>query len=238
MKKAGIVLVVFLLILGGTLFWLHNNLDGLVKSAIEKYGSQMTGVRVRVASVEIRAAQGEGIVRGLVVGNPPGFKAPYALKVGKIEMGIDISSIAKPVVLIKKIDVDAPEVIYERGNGTTNFDAIEKHIAKHAGPSGGNAGGEKNAKKLIVGQLSIRGPRVKATAPFMNGRTVLVDLPGITLRNIGRSEGGVPPGKLGEKVGEALKDRLEASVNFDAMARSMGNTLKKAGNAITGLFGQ
>ncbi|MHB1927315.1 MAG: hypothetical protein ACYCRD_08635 [Leptospirillum sp.] len=238
MKKAGIALVVFLLILADTLFWLHNNMDGLVKNAIEKYGSQMTGVRVRVASVEISAAQGTGIVRGLVVGNPSGFRAPYALKVGKIEMGMDISTITKPVVLIRKIAVDSPEVIYERGHGTTNFDAIERHIAKHSGPSGGNAGGKKNGKKLIVGKLSIRGAKVQATAPFMNGRTVLVNLPGITLHNIGKSEGGVPPGKLGEKVGEALKDRLETSVNFDAIARSMGNTLKQAGNLITGLFGK
>jgi len=238
MKKASIVLVVFLLILASVLFWLHNNMDGLVKSAIEKYGSQMTGVRVRVASVEIRAAQGTGIVRGLVVGNPAGFKAPYALKVGKIEMGMDISTIAKPVVLIRKIDVDSPEVIYERDNGTTNFDVIEKHIAKHSGLSGGNAGGEKNGKKLIVGKLSIRAAKVQATAPFMSGRTVLVNLPDITLHAIGKPEGGVPPGKLGEKVGEALEARLEASVNFDAMARAMGNTLKKAGSAITGLFGK
>jgi hypothetical protein len=238
MKKAGIALVVFLIILAGALFWLHNNMDSLVKSAIEKYGSQMTGVKVHVASVEIRTVQGTGIVRGLVVGNPSGFKTPYALKVGEIEINLAVSTIAKPVVLINKIAVASPDVIYERANGRTNFDAIQKHIAEYVGPSGGNAGGQGSGKKLIVGKLSIRDAKAQASAEFMKGKIVSVNLPDITLNNIGKAEGGVSPGELGQKVAGALKAKLETAVSFDDLARSMGNTLEKAGSAINGLFGK
>jgi len=236
MKKAGIALVALLIVLAGVLFWLHSNMDSLVKSAIEKYGSEMTGAKVQVASVEIRAAQGTGIVRGFVVGNPPGFRTPYALKVDEIEMDLDASSIAKPVVLIDKIAIASPDIIYEKANGTTNFDAIQKHIADHVGSPGGNAGGQGSGRKLIVGKLSIRDAKAQASAEFMKGRTLAVKLPDITLNDIGKAEGGVSPGKLGQKVAGALKAKLEAAVSFDALAKSMGRTLENAGSAIRGLF--
>lgn len=238
MKKAVIAFGVILIIVGVALFWLHNNLDNLVKSAIEKYGSQMTGTKVQVASVKIMPTEGTGIVRGLVVGNPSGFKTPYALKVGAIEIGLDVSTITKPVVVIKKIAVASPDVIYEKANGTTNFDAIQKHIADYVGPSSGNSGGGGGGKKLIVGQLSVRNAKAQASAGFLKGRTVSVTLPNITLNNIGRAQGGVTPGELGQTVAGALKSKLEASVSFDALARSMGNTVDKAKSAIKGLFGQ
>jgi hypothetical protein len=234
MKKLGIALLVFLIILAAGIFWLHNNMDRLVKEAIEKYGSQMTGTKVLVSSVKIRAAKGQGIVRGLMVGNPSGFKTPYALKVGRIEIDLDVSSIAKPVVLIRKIAVASPDVIYERANGTTNFDAIQKHIEDQVGSSGGGKSQEEGGKKLIVDRLSIRGAKAQASAGFMQGKTVTVGLPDITLNNIGKAEGGVPPGKLGQQIGKALKEKLEAAVNFDSLAKSMGTTLKNAGNEIGG----
>lgn len=238
MKKAAIVLGLLLAVLGIAFLWLHNNLDTLVKNAIEKYGSQMTGTKVHVASVEIRAAEGTGIVRGFVVGNPAGFRTPYALKVGEIEIVLDIASIAKPVVIVKKIVVSAPDVIYEQANGTTNFDAIRKHIAEQGGSSGEKVGEKKGGKKLIIGRLVIRNAKAQASAAFLKGRMVSVDLPNIALNNIGRSEGGVPPEELGLKIGDSLKEKLEGAVNFGALAKSVGNSLEKAGSAIKGLFGQ
>jgi len=237
MKKAGIAIGIFLVVLAGALFWLANNMDSLVKNAIEKYGSEMTGVKVQVASVEIKAKEGTGILRGLVVGNPSGFKTPYAFKVGRIKLDLAISSLAKPVVIIKKIAISSPDVIYEMANGTTNIDAIQKHIANYVGSSGGNSGGQKGGKKLIVSELAIRNAKAQATAGFLKGRTVSVTLPDIVLRNIGKAQGGASPGELGQDVVGALKAKLEGAVNFNALAKSVENTLQKAGSAVRGLFG-
>lgn len=237
MKKAGILLAVMVVLLAGVLFWLHGNLDYIVKNAIEKYGSQITGTKVSVSSVQIRATEGTAIVQGLVVGNPEGFKTPYALKVGKIEVELSVSSITGNVVLIKKILVDSPDVIYEKAHGTTNFDVIQKHIAGSSGSSSGGSNESNSGKKLIVEEIAIRGAKAQASAPFMSGKTLLVDLPNITIRNIGKSKGGVSPGALGRAVGAALKENLENAISFDSLAKSMGNSLNKATNAVKGLFG-
>lgn len=238
MKKGLILLGV---ISGGLVivfFWVGNNLDGLVKNAIETYGSQMTGTKVRVDSVSIRPTKGVGIVRGLVVGNPPGFRTPYALRVGEIFLSLDVGSVARRVIRIRDISVSSPDLLYEKANGTTNFDVLERRIAEHAPSSSGHATKQENGKKLIVGRLVIRNAKVRVSASFMKGRTISLGLPDIVLRNIGQSEGGVPPGELGRKVGDALKQKLERTVNFGALARSMGDSLNKAANAMKGFFGQ
>ena len=241
MKKAGIALALLVLLLGGALFWLHHNLNHLVKNAIETYGSQMTKAKVTVSSVALTTTTGTGIIRGLVVGNPKGFKTPYALKVGRIEVEIDLSTLTHPAILIKKIMIDAPDVIYERAGGTTNFDALLKNVSRQTTPSAQTATPSKTSqtgKKLIVGILAVRDAKAEASAGFMGGKTVSVSLPDITLRHIGQSEGGVPPAELGAKIGGALKAKLEGAISFSALANSFGNSLKKAGHAISGFFGQ
>ena len=240
MKKAGIALALLILLLGGALFWLHHNLNHLVKNAIETYGSQMTEAKVTVSSVAITTTTGTGIIRGLVVGNPKGFKTPYALKVGQVEVEIDLSTLTHPAILIKKIMIDSPDIIYEKAGGTTNFDALLRNVSRQTAPSGETASPSKTSqtgKKLIVGILAVRNAKAEASAGFMGGKTVSVSLPNITLRHIGQSEGGVPPKELGAKIGEALKAKLEGAISFSALANSFGNSMKKAGNAISGFFG-
>lgn len=232
MKKLAAFLLMVLALVAAALFWLRGNLDGLVKEAIEKQGSAMTGVSVSLQGVELRTTDGQGFLRGLVIGNPKGFKTPHALKVGQIEMAIDIASVTKDVVIIKKIAIEAPDVTYEKGDDMTNFDAIQKHIADSLGPSEKKEGG----KKLIVEEFTIRNAKAQASAPFLDGKTVSVSLPDITLRDIGKAKGGVPPGEVGQEIAKALKARLSAAVSFDSLAKSAGKTLDKAGSAIKGLF--
>ncbi len=234
MKKIAVVLLLVVIAVAGALFWLRGNLDGLVKGAIEKYGSAMTQATVKVAAVEIEAADGRGVIRGLSIGNPAGFKTAHALQVAEIDVAIDVGSLAADVVTVKKIAVAAPDVIYEKGATMTNFDAIEKNIAAYLGPAKKEGGG----KKLIVDELVVRDAKAQASAPFMAGKTVSVPLPDIVLRDLGKAKGGVTPGELGQEVVKALKQRLAAAVSFDRLAKSMGEELGKAGSAVKGLFGK
>ena len=233
MKKSLLALAaLFVLLVAGGAFWLLGNLDGLVQSAIRKYGSAMTGATVQVATVKLKAADGHGVLKGLVVGNPSGFKTPYAVKADTIELEVDVASLTKEVVLVKKIAVIAPEVIYEKGDAMTNFDAIQKNIAQYLGPSTSSGPG----KKLIVQEFVIRGAKAQASAAFMDGKTVTVALPDIQLRDLGKAKGGITPGELGLEITNAVEKRLTSAVSFDKLMNSMGGALDKAGNAIKGFF--
>ena len=232
MKKIATILLVVAALIGGALFWLSGNIDGLIKDAIENYGSAMTQAKVSVGAVKIAPADGKGTISHLAIANPAGFKTAYALKVARIDVDIDIASVTRDVVVIRNIAVVAPDVIYEKGDRMTNFDAIQKNIAAYLGP----ADGRKEGKKLIVEQLTIRDAKAQASAAFMNGKTVSVPLPDITMKNVGRAKGGITPGELGQEVAGALKAKLTGAVSFDRLMKSAGEALDKAGSAIKGLF--
>ena len=121
---------------------------------------------------------------------------------------------------------------YEKGDATTNFDAIQKNIAAYLGRSDG----KKDGRKLIVEELTIRDPKVQASAAFMAGKTVSVPLPDITLKNLGKAKGGITPGELGQEVATALKAKLTGAVSFDRLLKSTGDALESAGAKVKGLF--
>lgn len=232
MKKLAAALLALVAVIAAAVFWLSGNIDGLVKDAMASYGSAMTQAKVSVGAVNIAAADGRGAISDLVIGNPAGFKTSHALKVDQIEVEIDIASLAKDVITIRRIAIKAPDVIYEKGESMTNFDAIQKNIASYLGP----ADSKKDGKKLIVEELTIRGAKAEASAAFMSGKSLSVPLPDITLKNLGKAKGGITPGELGQEVAAALKARLGSAVNFDRLAKSAGAALDKAGSAVKGLF--
>lgn len=228
MKKIIAALLIPLILIGIALFWLSGNLDSLVKEAIEKYGSAMTQAKVSVGAVKITPGDGRGTISNLTIGNPAGFKTAHLLKVEQIDVAIDIASIATDVIVIRDIAVNAPDVIYEKGDTMTNIDALQKNIAAYLGAPDG--------KKLIVEQLNIRDAKAQASAAFMNGKTVDVALPNIAMKNIGRAKGGVTPGELGQEVADEMKAKLTGAFSFDRMLKATGELLDKTGSAIKGLF--
>jgi hypothetical protein len=231
-KKLGIALLVLIAVVVSALFWLHGNMDGLVRDAITKYGSEMTQARVSVGGVKISAANGEGVISDLTIGNPKGYKTPHAFRVKEFTVAIDPASIARDVVTVKKIVIVAPDVMYEKGDAMTNFDAIQKNIAAYLGPSSGKPSG----KKLIVEELTIRDAKAQASAPFMDGKTVTVSLPDLTLHNLGKAKGGITPGELGQEIAGALKKQLSGAISFDKLGKAIsekaGEVKKSAGKAV------
>ena len=234
MKKLAAALLVLVAIVGAVVFWLSGNIDGLIKNAIASYGSAMTQAKVSVDAVKIAPVDGKGTLSNLVIGNPAGFKTAHAIKVGRIDVDIDIASVTKDVIVIRRIAIIAPDVSYERGSSMTNFDAIQKNISSYLGPIDSKK--EKDGKKLIVEELTIRGAKAEASASFMNGKIVSVPLPDITLKNLGKARGGITPGELGQEVAGVLIAKLGSALNFEGLLKSTDGAAGKAGSAVKGLF--
>lgn len=236
MKKVIYLLIALLLVAVGVgVFWLRGNLDGLVAQAIRDYGSAMTQATVKVDSVKIQTTDGRGELRGLFVGNPKGFKTDHALKADVVELEVDVASLAKDVVVIRKVVVLAPDVIYEKGDTMTNFDALLKNVGHYLNPEG-KPKDPKNEKKYIVEDFVLRDIKTQASAAFMDGKTVTVSLPDIHLRDLGKAKGGATAGELTQEIIAAIKAKLTGAVSFDNMLKSVGGALDKAGKAIKGLF--
>jgi len=237
-KKLLAVLLILAIVVGSALFWLSRNLDGLVKSAIENYGSSMTQAKVSVGSVKISSTDGKGSISHLTIGNPSGFQTPHALQVAQVEVEVDLASLTKDVIVIRRIAILAPDVIYEKGETQTNFDAIVKNIGSAVGTDQNQNPGEtkKAGKKLIVDLFTLRDAKAQASATFMQGKTVTVAMPDITIKDIGRTKGGVTPGELGQEIAGAIKAKLTGASSIELLKKSSSETMNLIGPAVKGLF--
>lgn len=213
MKKIvlGVVLVLVIAI-GGGVYFLLSNLDGLVKSAIETYGSEATQTTVKVASVKIGLQDGSGEIRGLSVGNPQGFAAPQVFSLGEIATQVDLKSITEEVVIIEYVRVLAPEIFFElNAAGKTNLDALKQQLTSGAPqPAGASSQGDSAAPKLLIRKLLFADGNIHARVVPLD-KAYELKLPRIELSNLG-GEGGATPAQITDQVLKVLTDKALAEI--------------------------
>jgi uncharacterized protein involved in outer membrane biogenesis len=243
MKKILLSLVALVIVLAVAAgIWLYSSLDSLVLAAIEKYGPEMTQTTVKVARVKISPTDGSGAIGGLRIGNPKGFKTDHAVNAGSIELGVDLGSLTRDVIVIRRIAVLAPDINYETSDAGSNFDVIQKNVQDYvshtAGKSDPAAKDKQPAKKLIVDALSIRDAKVSYAPALLQGKSITLSLPNIELRNIGRAKGGITSGELASEIVGVLKGQLVHAVSqsVKGVAEAVGNAAQGVGDKVKGLF--
>jgi len=206
---AGGILAVILIV---AVRFLGSNLDAIVKKAITRIGPEMTGVSVDVDKVGIALADGRGEIGGLVIGNPRGYKGPHAFKLGSIVLALDKSSETADVVVIKELTIDAPDVVYDKGENGSNVEAIQRNIDEYGKTHFESQEkdqadkGDAAAKRFIIESLQIRNGKIRFT-----DRDTVMDLPTLQLRNVGKSQGGMTGGDIAGMVVRQLTQATVAS---------------------------
>jgi len=234
LKKTLLIgVAILLVVLGGAAFWLYSSLDSIVKSAIEKYGSEITQVTVSVGNVKISPTDGKGEVTGLRVGNPKGFRTPHAMSVGSVELAVDPASLASDVVLIRRIAVASPRISYEAGSGDkSNFDVIQRNVDQSLGKHRKEKASP--GKKMIVDHLSIRDIKVNYSPILLEGNSFEISLPDIELRDVGKNKGGVTSGELAKVVMDTLMTRMTRAIT-DSL-KGIADVTKSVTDKVKGLF--
>jgi len=232
MKKTLAIVAVLVIAAVAAYFVLQNPLGRLVKMAIEEFGPEMTQAAVKVSKVEISATDGRGALSGLVLGNPRGFKSDYALKAGTVEIELEPASLAKDVIVIRKILIDAPQIGYEKADGITNFDAIQRNVEEYLGAKGDKSEKIKqgSSKKMIIDSFVIRNAKVN-----YNGMMELT-LPDIELRNVGKKTGGATSAQVAKAIIAELNAKLAMALAKAAVIGGVGGVVVGAGVALKGLF--
>ncbi len=222
MKKKIIIFIVLALILAiaGTAVYVLTNLNSIVKAAIEKYGSQATKTAVRVSSVQITLASGEGVVRGLKVANPSGFFSPSIITLDDISVRIAVKSATSTPIVIDNILISGPEVFYEmKEDGTANVDILKKNLT----PSAPKEQPQKSPKgkeiKLRVRKLVFEKGKVHVRVAKLVDKPYIVELPRLELTDIGR-HGGATPAEIARIMATAL-----AEESAKAVAKTQGKRL-------------
>lgn len=241
MKRVVLILgVVVIVVVGAAIFFLYSNLDSLVKTAVEEIGTQATGAKVSLSSVELSPTDGKGSMRGLVVGNPSGFKTDHAVQLGEISVSVDVATLTEDTIVVKEVVIGGPEVIYEMGGEGSNLDTIKSNVESFAqsaggGGSGGSGSSESGSeKKIIIEDLYIRDGKVSVSAPFLGGKSLGAPLPDIHLEDVGKDEGGASPAEIAAQITDAITGSAGKAVgSIGELAGKITGGVAGAASAIT-----
>lgn len=220
----GLVVLVVLAALAVRFF-----LDSAIKRGVETVGPMLTKVEVKLNSVSVSLLTGSGKIKGLLVGNPEGFKSPSAISVGSASLDLQPRSLLSDKVIIKSINISAPEVTFETDLKSVNLKKILANL--EAATGGGQKESGKPAepkeaepgKKLEVDDLLITGGKVHVSLTALGGKSVTVPLPDIRLTDLGKGPDGITPADLTAKV---LRAVLEGSIQAGSVA--VGDLAKSA----------
>jgi hypothetical protein len=234
MKKLLIAGVAVLALVVGAVVFLASNINAIVEKAIETLGPELTGVSVKVKKVSLAITDGRGQINGLVIGNPKGYKESRAFSLGSIVLGLDASTVTKDVIVIRELAIEAPDMVYEKGAGGSNVEVIQRHVDQYVkshfggGASGkGKKGEAAKETRFIVEKLQIRNGKVHLAG--IAGKAAAVALPPVSLRDVGKSRGGVTAGELASIVIKQMTDGVVASATRALVkdAGSVSDSVKK-----------
>jgi hypothetical protein len=191
MKKAILgIIVILILAVAGVVYYVVTNLDTIVKTAIEKYGSETTQTAVKVDNVLIRLTQGSAAINGLTIANPAGFSLPYAFSLGQIATDIDVDKTSKELVAIELINITAPQVFYEINadrKGSLNVLKDNLQGGSSVPPSSGEApsdGSQSAEIQLSIARFLLEDAKLHAKIVPLKDKTYNLKLPTLELTNL------------------------------------------------------
>ncbi len=217
MKRALIIGGVVLVIVVAVVFFLLANLGSIVKTVVEKVGSEATKAKVTLDKADVSVTSGKGSLRGLTVGNPGGFRTDSALKFADISVDLDVSTVRSDVIVIREIVIGAPRITYEFAAAGSNIETLRKNVQAYAGTEKDKpaAPGEKTGPKLVIDNLYIRDGRIDVSADFLKGEKVGASLPTIHLKDIGKKDGknaGASAAEVAETVIASIGSNAKSAV--------------------------
>jgi uncharacterized protein involved in outer membrane biogenesis len=219
-------------------------LDGIVKTGVETVGPKITGVAITLDEIHIGLLTGSARVKGLVIGNPEGYKATNAVSVGLAEVGVNPFSVLSGKIVVRSIHVIAPEITFE-GNpltGNNNISKIMDNLNAASGSSAAPAGNTtpaaaKPGKKLEVDDFLISGAKV-----HFNGLTL--PLPPVELTDLGKGPDGITATDLSKRVFSELTSAIIKAVASSATdigkdaGKAATDSVNKISKGLGGLFGK
>lgn len=221
MKKMLIGLGVLIVIVFVAFFFVWKNLDAIVKTAIETYGSEATKTAVHVASVKLDLKEGKATITGLSVANPKGFTDPNVFELGRISTRVDTASLNKNPIVIDEIHISAPAVVYEiNRSGVSNVEVLKKNLGMGGGSQASSSGSER---KMIIRKIIVDGSSAKVRIAALN-REQSVSLPRIVMTDVGAKSGGATAAEVARQLSDTMLANVKGSVAKIGVDKYLGKS--------------
>lgn len=244
----GIGLVVLLII--GTVV-LTLSLDKIIKQGVEAVGPRITKVSIQLDDVHIGLLTGTARVKGLVIGNPEGYKAANAISVDTAAVGLNVFSLLSDKIVIRSVLIKAPEITFEGGLGGNNLSQISENVdesTKAGTAASTNTTAGKSAKKIELDDFLMTDAKVHVSLTGMGGKETTIVLPDIHLTDLGKGSNGLATTDLTRAVLDAITSatikavsdtasKLGKDVSTEA-GKAAADSVNKIKNGLGGLLGK
>ncbi len=217
MKRTWVIVLVTLGMLGlAGLIALYLWLGSLIKAGVERIGPLVTKTPVSVDTVTISLLSGCATVKGLVVGNPSGYRAPHALSIGSTKVCVAPASVFGNPLIVTAVTVEQPVVTLEGLFGDSNLSRIQSNVHTFAGAADRGAkteptGGERRILirefRLTKGQVT-----VFLKTGLLGDRRMELGLSDVHLRDIGKDTQGAKPEELASAIATAVFNAIKRAV--------------------------
>lgn len=203
-KILGLVFILLVAIVAGLIVYVFNNINQLVKEAVETVGPEITQTYVGLKEVDIELTKGRGELNHFVIGNPEGFSRDPILTWESIALEIDPSSISSKVVVIRDVVIKGVEVHVEQKGMSTNVQALLDNVSSGntgeeiASSDGGSSTSSQSDVKLMLEHMRFEDNSVEITTEKWGSYTA--KMPSFKLHQIGDKNTGLTPEELGQAI--------------------------------------
>jgi uncharacterized protein involved in outer membrane biogenesis len=233
-------------------------LDRAIKTGVETIGPKLTKTDVKLESASLSLLSGSGKLKGLVIGNPEGFKTPSAVSLGTASFAVEPRSLLADKIIVRSIHIEAPEITFETDLHANNLNKLIANVQAAAGsgqaapskakePSSPSQG--KPGKRFEVDDFLISGGKIHVSIMALGGRSATVALPEIHLDPLGQGPEGITAAELTQRVLAAILKEAEGASATTVADIAKGalylakdpnkpgtNTLEKAARGLGDLF--
>ncbi len=244
MKKLLIILGILAVLGIAAVIYVSMHLGEIVTAGVNKYGPQLTQTRLTLQSAKISPFNGVGTLNGLVIGNPKGWSESDLASLGKVHIDVVPSSLTSDHIILNEVIIEAPVFNYETKIIASNVNDLLKNIEQALG--GAKPADAKSEpvpgpqKKFSVKKFRLVDGKVRIG---LAGAATTVPLPVIEIDELGTKEGGVTAAQAASIVMKSVVGKIVVATSGAAAdlmktgGAASAEGVKKAGDAIKGLFG-
>lgn len=217
-KATGVVLGV--IIIG--IVTLTLSIDGMVKSGIEKNGSEILNTEVSVADVDLSLLDGSGSIEGFEVNNPEGYNSENAIRIKNATIIVDLASLFSDQVIIKDLRIQAPELTFEQEGMTANLKELNDQLD--------TSDDEDSDKMLVIEHLIVDKGKVTVSTDIDRERMASAEIDRFELNNIGKEGNNT----IQQSIKQVIEPMLQEAITKAATSGVLDQLKNKAKEIING----
>lgn len=179
--------------------------DKVLTRAINESGHRVLSVETHVDSCRLSLWKGSLALSGIELKNPEGFKSPRMVYLDRISLRLSPFSLLKDRVHVQEVEIEGAELTYEIvGFGHSNLSVFLEGLKRRSEGTGrilGTREETSHPKSVMIERIRVENGRVTLSAVFARGGAIVMSLPPIELRDIGKDR----PVSVFEAVSEVLR---------------------------------